>query len=76
MIKYKIFFIFSALVLFILSGCATVIKDFDAYQNAGAPRSPNAPSGDKIQTSQTKVVIYGIENPKGGKKSSIEQVVI
>ena len=45
MIKYKIFFIFSALVLFILSGCATVIKDFDAYQNAGAPRSPNAPSG-------------------------------
>ena len=46
MIKYKIFFIFSALVLFILSGCATVIKDFDAYQNAGAPRSPNAPSGD------------------------------
>ena len=45
MIKYKIFLIFSALVLFILSGCATVIKDFDAYQNAGAPRSPNAPSG-------------------------------
>ena len=75
MIKYKIFLIFSALVLFILSGCATVIKDFGAYQNAGAPRSPNAPSGDQIQTSQTKVVIYGIENPKGGKKSSISRLL-
>ena len=75
MIKYKIFLIFSALVLFILSGCATVIKDFDAYQNAGAPRSPNAPSGDKIQTSQTKVVIYGIENLKGGKKSNISRLL-
>ena len=75
MIKYKIFLIFSALVLFILSGCATVIKDLNSYQNAGAPRSPNAPSGDKIHTQQTKIVIYGIENPKGGKKSSISRLL-
>ena len=75
MIKYKIFLIFSAFVLFILSGCATVIKDFGAYQNAGAPRSPNAPSGDKTQTNQTKVVIYGIENQDGGKKSSMSRLL-
>ncbi len=67
--------IFAVLVIFLLISCATVVKNFDSYQNAGASRSPNAPSGDEIQTNQIKIVLYGIENQNGGKKSSLSRLL-
>ena len=70
----KIIYLFGILIMLLWSGCATVIKDLDSYQDSGALRSPDAPSGDKIQTSQTKVVIYGIENQDGGKQSNLSRL--
>ena len=66
-----IYLVLGGFVIFLLISCATVIKDFYSYQNAGATRSPNTLSDDKTQINPVKIVLYKIETQNFDKKLSL-----
>ena len=70
----KIIYLVGILIMLLWSGCGTIIRDLDSYQDAGALRSPDAPSVDRVATKQIKIVIYGIENQDGGKQSHLSRL--